>query len=30
MNYHMPKHVYIEANPRLHRLLGFLDHGAHG
>ena len=30
MNYTMPKHVYQDANPRLKRLLGFLDHGAYG
>ena len=26
----MPPHVYENANPRLKRLLGFLDHGAYG
>lgn len=30
MNYRMPEHVYRDANPRLRRLLGFLDHGAYG
>ncbi len=30
MNYQMPEHVYADANPRLRRLLGFLDHGAYG
>ena len=30
MNYQMPEHVYKNANPRLLRLLGFLDHGAYG
>ena len=30
MNYVMPEHVYANANPRLRRLLGFLDHGAYG
>ena len=30
MNYQMPEHVYKEVNPRLRRLLGFLDHGAYG
>ncbi|MAE62127.1 MAG: mitomycin antibiotics/polyketide fumonisin biosynthesis protein [Planctomycetaceae bacterium] len=30
MNYQMPQHVYEDANPRLRRLLGFLDHGAYG
>ena len=30
MNYQMPEHVYREANPRLKRLLGFLDHGPYG
>ena len=30
MNYQMPPHVYENANPRLKRLLGFLDHGAYG
>ena len=30
MNYQMPEHVYKDANPRLKRLLGFLDHGAYG
>jgi ectoine hydroxylase-related dioxygenase (phytanoyl-CoA dioxygenase family) len=30
MNYHMPEHVYRDANPRLRRLLGFLGHGAYG
>ena len=30
MNYVMPEHVYQNANPRLQRLLGFLDHGAYG
>lgn len=30
MNYQMPEHVYKDANPRLRRLLGFLDHGAYG
>ncbi|MSP12888.1 MAG: mitomycin antibiotics/polyketide fumonisin biosynthesis protein [Chloroflexi bacterium] len=30
MNYQMPEHIYANANPRLHRLLGFLEHGAYG
>ncbi|MGA1197936.1 MAG: phytanoyl-CoA dioxygenase family protein, partial [Candidatus Latescibacterota bacterium] len=30
MNYQMPEHVYKDADPRLKRLLGFLDHGAYG
>lgn len=30
MNYVMPEEVYRDANPRLKRLLGFLDHGAYG
>ena len=30
MNYTMPEHVHTSAHPRLHRLLGFLDHGAYG
>ena len=30
MNYTMPEHIYADANPRLHRLLGFLNHGAYG
>lgn len=30
MNYNMPEHVYTDANPRLKRLVGFLDHGAYG
>lgn len=30
MNYQMPEHVYRDANPRLRRLLGFMDHGAYG
>lgn len=30
MNYQMPEHVYADANPRLRRLLGFLEHGAYG
>ena len=30
MNYVMPEHVYKDANPRLKRLLGFLEHGAYG
>ncbi len=30
MNYQMPEHVYKDANPRLKRLLGFLEHGAYG
>jgi len=30
MNYQMPEHVYKDANPRLKRLLGFLDHGPYG
>ncbi len=30
MNYNMPEHVYKDANPRLKRLLGFLDHGPYG
>jgi ectoine hydroxylase-related dioxygenase (phytanoyl-CoA dioxygenase family) len=30
MNYHMPEHVYQDANPRLKRLLGFLPRGAYG
>jgi hypothetical protein len=30
MNYQMPEHVYKDANPRLKRLLGFLDHGPSG
>ncbi len=30
MNYQMPEHVYMDASPRLRRLLGFSDHGAYG
>lgn len=30
MNYHMPEHVYADADPRLKRLLGFLPRGAYG
>lgn len=30
MNYTMPEAVYQQANPRLRRLLGFLEHGAYG
>ena len=30
MNYQMPEHVYKDADPRLKRLLGFLDHGPYG
>lgn len=30
MNYTMPEHIYRNANPRLKRLVGFLDHGAYG
>ncbi len=30
MNYTMPEHVYIDADPRLKRLLGFLPRGAYG
>jgi len=30
MNYVMPEHVYKDANPRLRRLLGFLNHGPYG
>ena len=30
INYTMPEHVYQNANPRLKRLLGFLEHGAYG
>jgi ectoine hydroxylase-related dioxygenase (phytanoyl-CoA dioxygenase family) len=30
MNYTMPEHIYKDANPRLRRLLGFLEHGAYG
>ena len=30
MNYTLPEHVYRNANPRLKRLVGFLDHGAYG
>jgi ectoine hydroxylase-related dioxygenase (phytanoyl-CoA dioxygenase family) len=30
MNYTMPKHIYTNANPRLRRLIGFLEHGAYG
>lgn len=30
MNYQMPEHVYKDANPRLKRLLGFLERGAYG
>ena len=30
MNYVMPEHVYLHANDRLKRLLGFLNHGAYG
>jgi len=30
MNYTMPEHIYKNASPRLHRLLGFLEHGAYG
>ena len=30
MNYTMPEHIYRDANLRLKRLLGFLNHGAYG
>ena len=30
MNYTMPEHIYANANPRLRRLLGFLERGAYG
>jgi ectoine hydroxylase-related dioxygenase (phytanoyl-CoA dioxygenase family) len=30
MNYQMPEHVYVGADERRKRLLGFLDHGAYG
>jgi ectoine hydroxylase-related dioxygenase (phytanoyl-CoA dioxygenase family) len=30
MNYQMPEHVYQDADPRLKRLLGFLNRGAYG
>lgn len=30
MNYEMPEHVYADADPRLKRLLGFLNRGAYG
>lgn len=30
MNYVMPEHVYKDADPRLRRLLGFLNRGAYG
>lgn len=30
MNYTMPEHIHKHANPRLRRLLGFLDRGAYG
>ena len=30
MNYVMPEHIHANASPRLHRLLGFLEHGAYG
>jgi hypothetical protein len=30
MNYVMPEHVYKDADDRLLRLLGFLEHGAYG
>ncbi len=30
MNYTMPEHVYANANLRLRRLLGFLEHGPYG
>ena len=30
MNYTMPEHIYKDANPRLRRLLGFLEHGTYG
>ena len=30
MNYTMPEHIYRNANDRLKRLVGFLDHGAYG
>ncbi len=30
MNYTMPEHIYKDANPKLRRLLGFLEHGAYG
>jgi ectoine hydroxylase-related dioxygenase (phytanoyl-CoA dioxygenase family) len=30
MNYQMPEHIYQDANPRLKRLLGFLNRGAYG
>lgn len=30
MNYHMPEHVYANADPRLKRLLGFSSRGAYG
>jgi len=30
MNYQMPEKVFVNADDRLKRLLGFLDHGAYG
>jgi ectoine hydroxylase-related dioxygenase (phytanoyl-CoA dioxygenase family) len=30
MNYVMPEHIYKDADPRLRRLLGFLNRGAYG
>jgi len=30
MNYQMPEEIYADADPRLRRLLGFLDRGAYG
>lgn len=30
MNYRMPEHVYKDADDRLLRMLGFLEHGAYG
>ncbi|MDP6037966.1 MAG: phytanoyl-CoA dioxygenase family protein, partial [Candidatus Latescibacteria bacterium] len=30
VNYTMPEHVYRDADPRLKRLVGFLNHGAYG
>lgn len=30
INYTMPEHVYQDADPRLKRLLGFLEHGPYG
>ena len=30
MNYQMPEHVYVDADERRKRLLGFLNHGAYG